>query len=1752
MADEAASLLVRITGDASSLEAAVSGVASSLEQLESKGAGISQSSQKAIEGVSKGTKTYSDILSVSKTNLDKKNAAMKQSDAAYTATEKLVKKNVSALESERNGIKELIDAQQKRIGRYEELKRASAKNSAAYELNDEALKKEYDSMKELEKEYGFVSSKIDYQNEILNQANTERMNAAEAARKASDEYSLLSSNMDETIRLEKAYKQQEIGADLQNMGSAVDEVTKPLQTLALATAAGGVAAAKFAIDFEDDFSAVKKTVEGTPEQLEEVKQGIIDLTTVGLDGRSPLPMTTKELTELAAAGGQLGISTENIVDFTEVMAQLGTATNLVGEEGASELARFRNVMQIPESAIRNVGSAVVDLGNNMATTEAEIMTMSNRMGKYGQTVGMGAADVLGYSAALSSLGVEAELGGSAIGRTWLSIETAVASGGESLQAFAKYSNKSAQEFSDAWNTDASGAFMGLLEGLSNAENLTLALSELGINNTQDIQAIMSMASNYDLVAEAVERANTAYEENTALQDEFNAKAETTASKLQVTKNNMVEAARSIGETMLPTIADASEGISGFAKKLAGLDEDTQKTIVKTGIAIVGAGVAAKGVSGTLESVGSAIEGWGKLKTAIPALSKVAPVLSSIATPAAGVAGGIIAVGVAMDKLNEAAEKAEYNRNNFAMDSSIAAENVTQTKQQLEQMKALAEEFSSLQISVNSGNLQGAELDTAKARMQEIADLFEQEYHVTLQVDDTDVTDAQNNVNALNEAIEKTERKYKQDQNDLYSSIIGSKEDYLTAPSRLEEYQTEYDTYNSRADEFERAVDYLTEWSEKYDEIKSKSYSSSKAMKQDIKELSNEYKELFESEGLDDYVNLSGDDFSNELKYAKDELEGYRELAESTGTSIDDIMQNTKQYKDNMSTFLGNELETLKESAVAGEDYSRTLERIQNVASIMDTESFNGNQSILANWAMAAAEAQNGLEGFTQAAQVSNEAVQALTTDSISNMTEWGIGAERAARYAANNMLQAGVSAEDTVTAINNALDELGITEFDFRINSDTGDIETFTSDIQQAINDINSNSDIRLSVDADGNITLLESADETLNELMAKQNVSFSLNVDTGNIDVLDETGTKIAEIDGKTGNVTVVYEADTTAPDSYQPDPKEGGVTYTATMTPWEPPNKDGSATYKASLTPWEPPVKQGTVIYTAILAEGNGPVVPSDLKNASKNGWKPKAKGTDYFQGGLAMVNDQKGIPDPRELVIDKGMAFIPEGRDVILPLSRGAKVYTASQTKAIMKGIGIPHYADGKDNSDGFTTARDDWTHYINTHAVTTSQELEKWVELSNQFKDNAKDIADIEEQIYSLTKKQNEELNESSIEYLQLRTAMNDWEDVNDDPISAYSRINERNAAELEAGRLTWDEYVDVMEDAGNTLYEGRIEQSRKWLEHEREYNDMSTSDYIEGLRRMQAYTQEFFEQGIIGAQEYRDSWTEINENIFDAYKEQNQEIVDSYFKSADNYKKIRDTFNDWDDVGDSEIRYYTARLANIEKFYRDRIIGPQDYMDMSMDEYLNLYQATEADFDKKLEEYRDFISETESKYRDEEQALRDSWTVEDRETDLNEINRLLGIYENAATEQGREKYQELLDQKKQLEREEELYQLQQDNNASLEALEAEYAEMEATKEKTLKAMRTDQFNIFKEAENIAVDTSNIEELASLTASTMLVSAGSVENVLYQILNQIKNMSFSQSTYNDGRTFSISSGMSENEARRLLNGTIVSGLGSVIWG
>lgn len=83
-------------------------------------------------------------------------------------------------------------------------------------------------------------------------------------------------------------------------------------------------------------------------------------------------------------------------------------------------------------------------------------------------------------------------------------------------------------------------------------------------------------------------------------------------------------------------------------------------------------------------------------------------------------------------------------------------------------------------------------------------------------------------------------------------------------------------------------------------------------------------------------------------------------------------------------------------------------------------------------------------------------------------------------------------------------------------------------------------------------------------------------------------------------------------------------------------------------------------------VVAEAAGSLINKIFKNE---------KGTNFHPGGLALVNDQKG-PTYRELVtLPDGTSFIPQGRNVMLPLPRGSKVLPAGKTKQL-----FPRYANG----------------------------------------------------------------------------------------------------------------------------------------------------------------------------------------------------------------------------------------------------------------------------------------------------------------------------------------------------------------------------------------------------------------------------------------------------------------------------------------
>lgn len=1726
-------ITVRITGDASDLAATLGSAKNQLADFANIQASSGTAGTKSLE-------KYNNQLKTTESTIAKSRKTLQETKKAYEDNVKSVDKNVNALKMQKSSIENMISAKKNEINTLENANKIVNKGSTAYMDNQRAIQWTTTELNALENQHKKVSSAIQEQQNNLTNSKKAYEDAQTAVSQATKQYEEYEKGVKAAEKVENAERWQQTGKGLKEVGESIDTITKPIQYAATAALGLGAASAVAAVNFEDSFAGVKKTVDATPEQLAKIKQGIIDLSTTGINGRGAIPQTTTELNELAAAGGQLGISQENIIDFTEVMAQMGSATNLAGEEGAATLARFQNVMGVGQNEIRNIGSAIVDLGNHSATTESEIAAMALRMGKYGSSVRMSAADVLGYSAALSSLGIEAQMGGSAIGRTWLSIEKAVANGGEGLKAFAKYSGKSAKEFKEQWNTDSSGAFNGLLKGLQSAENLTVALDDLGINNTQDIQAMMALVNGYDLVTASVERSNTAYQENTALQEEFDAKAETTASKLSVAKNNVVEIARSFGDLMLPTIVDVSNGVSQYTQKIASMDDAQKKNIITAGATVVAMGAITKGSTGLIKWAGNTVEAVGNIKKAFSAggaLAKFAPTLASIGAVAGPAVLSLGAMATATVVLYKAARKYEEYSKDWSRGGNELSDKTKTYADAARDLNSLQWELRNLQQVVNNPDTDETTLQQSKQRIEEIKNLLAEKYNMDISVNDAE----------LDEAIEKMKRvnylEAKQNIPDLTDYGNNKKDDYEDAKSSRELYNENVEGIKKQQ---QATADYRSELLMLKDAYDKGSVSQ--------EEFNNKFNELSEATGNPNFKNSPIEALLN-------------------STAIEDWSKELEKNLTNNNTLISENEATMAE-------YEKTMRELAN-AGLLEMEFGDTEQGLehittavknadlsMSDWATTAALVQTGQSSLDDVWQAGGDTLNNFISNYTADMQKFGASSNEIATKAA--LLQNGfrsiqeaseAGALDVVTKqANDLAHSMGLIpeNKNIAINA-SGDI-SIIEDVQRAVDVVNGVGDVNLQVSAEGDISVLNTADSELQELVNNNQVTIKFNVDTGGFDINDLNGDKLGEI---TATGKVIWTNDSTEPDNYTAPPKEGNVTFTKDSA--EP---DG----------YQPEDKFATVHYT-VSVEGSSIEGLSDKSApAAKFGSTgmfvkkaKKAKGTQNFEGGLAMVNDEKGISDPRELIVDKGRAFIPQGKDVVLPLSKGAKVYTASQTKAIMNGMGIPHYATGKDNSDAFTSAKDDWTHYTKTHAVTTAQELEKWLEFQEKFKSNDKDIADIEEQIFSLTQKRTQELNNLSKSYIEERAALNDWDDNGDNPIDAFTRIRDRNMAEVEAGRMTWEDYTTEMSSIGSTLYDNMTEYSRDWLEHQEKYNGMSAADYIAGIGRIQTYTEQMYAQGIISHKEYVEAKNKLNEEYLGKRKEQ----IEKEYDISKDYISEHTYFNDWQDNGDSPLDAYNRvmdrhreELANGEltqdefdkyqselgsDMYSERVEQSKNWLEeqrkyygMTDEEYIaglkriqqytqeyydlglisrkeynenmtelnhDMFDQAGESFDDMLQQQQDYINKLRDEFSAQEQALQDSWTVEDRKADMSETQAQLDIYANAVTDRGQQKYKELQEQMKQLQRDEELYQLQVKNNATIEKLEAEYDALENSKADFIKS--------------IATNIDSIDVTGIVADITQEVSGGNdkITKTLGEIIEAIKGIKIEQQNYNNNSKITI---------------------------
>lgn len=334
-------------------------------------------------------------------------------------------------------------------------------------------------------------------------------------------------------------------------------------------------------DFEQGLVAVGKTADIRGPDLTQFGKSII-----GVSRSLDSVIGTPKLLELGAVAGTLGVKgSENITKFSQTLAKLEKATDLVGEQGAKSIARILNVTGEGVGVVEQFGSAITALGNNLAASESEILAVANEVARSTAPFGLASHEVLGISGALKSLGVQSEAGGTAVGKLFKEMEAAVATG-KNLQGFSKILGLSGDQIVKQFKDRPAQLFVPFVQGLQrivqSGQSVGLALKDVGIGGEIAFKVLAPLATRADLVARSMGISSEEFTKNIALQKEFAAASRTIRSAMAAVVNEF--------QNIINSTANANNGFSLVANTLFFVKDNLGlviKGVVGLGIAYLG-------------------------------------------------------------------------------------------------------------------------------------------------------------------------------------------------------------------------------------------------------------------------------------------------------------------------------------------------------------------------------------------------------------------------------------------------------------------------------------------------------------------------------------------------------------------------------------------------------------------------------------------------------------------------------------------------------------------------------------------------------------------------------------------------------------------------------------------------------------------------------------------------------------------------------------------------------------------------------------------------------------------------------------------------------------------------------------------------------------------------------------------------------------------------------------------------------------
>ena len=585
--------------------------------------------------------------------------------------------DISSYERTQNAIEKVTSKLELYQQQYANLKREIEENGNASAKEQNQLLAKGKAIDDAKQKLSELQEKLQKTGEALQAEGVDLNNLGDASKKAGDDIAKLRKEQEDVIA-----NSDKFGDSTAKMAESLMDVAAALHIVDGLKKIGEAfkECAEESIAFENSMASVKRTVGGNDSFINKLGDDFKQMSTV-------MPITTGELAQIATTAGQLGIAQENVESFTTVMAKLATTTDLSADEAATMLAQFSNITGVKE--YDRLGSTIAKLGDATATTASKVTQMSQGMAASASLAGMKPTDIMAISAAVGSLGIEAQAGSTAmstlINNMYKATET-----GEKLTDFAKVAGMSGEQFKKAWQDDAAGALNSFIQGLNdterNGKSAIVLLDELGINNVRQTKAILGLASAGDLLTRTLSMANQAWDENTALDEKAGIMYETTQAKITMMENAFSNLKTSIGDAFSPAIADAAQGLTNLMQPIS--------EFISANPAIVQGIGAAVGVIGTATAALTGFVAVSKLATAasVAFAGATGVALAPVMAVVAGVAG---LVGI-VTALSSAFKESQLSMEDLDADF----DNLTQKASEQQQIIDLCENYKELANQVD--------------------------------------------------------------------------------------------------------------------------------------------------------------------------------------------------------------------------------------------------------------------------------------------------------------------------------------------------------------------------------------------------------------------------------------------------------------------------------------------------------------------------------------------------------------------------------------------------------------------------------------------------------------------------------------------------------------------------------------------------------------------------------------------------------------------------------------------------------------------------------------------------------------------------------------------------------------------------------------------------------------------------------------------------------------------------------------------